>query len=127
MRYILPLLLLLTMPAYAVEPDEILQDPVLEKRARNISQHLRCLVCQSEAIDESNADFARDLRLLVRKRLLAGDTDAQVMQYLKDRYGDFILLAPPVEGKTLFLWLTPAVVLGGGFFLAARCIKKRET
>ncbi len=102
--------LMFAVPSFAVEPDEMLQDPVLEARAREISKHLRCLVCQGEAIDDSNADFAKDLRLFVRTRIAAGDSDEVVIQDVRERYGDFILLRPPVEEKTILLWLTPALV-----------------
>lgn len=111
------LLLLLSTPARSVQPDEVLADPALEARARALSQGLRCLVCRNENIDESNADLARDLRLLVRERLLAGDTDAEVVAYLVDRYGEYVLLNPPARGSNLILWVAgPAllvVALGG--------------
>ena len=100
--------------AHAVQPDEILSDPRLEARARTISSELRCLVCQNESIDDSGAQLARDLRLLVRERLKHGDTNAQVRAYLVARYGDFILLKPPVEPDTLLLWGMPVLVLGFG-------------
>lgn len=110
-------LLALAAPARAVQPDEVLADPALEARARALSQGLRCLVCRNENIDESNADLARDLRLLVRERLMAGDTDAEVIAYLVDRYGEYVLLEPPATGSTLILWVAgPAllvVALGG--------------
>jgi cytochrome c-type biogenesis protein CcmH len=102
-------------PAFAVQPDEMLTDPKLEARARELSKELRCLVCQNQSIDDSDADLARDLRLLLRQRLLAGDTDAQAKQYLVDRYGDYVLLEPPFKATTLVLWLGPAVL----FLLAA--------
>ena len=114
---------LATMEAGAVQPDEILSDPVLEERARDISQNLRCLVCQNQSIDDSDADLARDLRLIVRQRLVAGDSDDAVIQYIVDRYGDYVLLGPPFKGTTYFLWLGPIAILlaaGGGIFLAAR-------
>ncbi len=98
-------------PALAVNPDERLADPALEARARHLSQELRCLVCQNQSIDDSNADLARDLRLLVRERLEAGDSDAQVLAYLRARYGDFVLLDPPIERATYLLWFGPPVVL----------------
>ncbi len=98
-------------PAVAVEPDEMLADPELEARARAISKDLRCLVCQNQSIDDSNADLARDLRILVRERLKAGDTDAEVVRYVVDRYGDFVLLRPPMKPKTWALWFGPAAVL----------------
>jgi cytochrome c-type biogenesis protein CcmH len=107
--------------AAAVQPDERLADPALEQRARDISAELRCLVCQNQSIDDSNAPLARDLRLLVRQRLTAGDTDAEVRDYLVDRYGDFVLLKPPFEASTLILWLTPLLVLlAGGLAVLAR-------
>ncbi|MDA0665086.1 MAG: cytochrome c-type biogenesis protein CcmH [Proteobacteria bacterium] len=108
---VLLLLTLFSLPALAVLPDEILKDPALEGRARELSRDIRCLVCQNQSIDDSNADLARDLRILVRERLVAGDSDTQVMDYLVSRYGDFVLLRPPVKGKTYFLWFGPAIVL----------------
>jgi cytochrome c-type biogenesis protein CcmH len=110
----LGLLLLLVLSAHAVEPRERLADPALEARARAISTQLRCLVCQNESIDESNADLAHDIRVLVRERLTAGDTNAQAMQAIVDRYGAFVLLRPPVEPATYMLWFAPpALVLCG--------------
>ncbi len=107
--------------ALAVQPGEILKDAALEKRARDISAELRCLVCQNQSIDDSNAPLARDLRLVVRERLVAGDTNEQVMSFVVDRYGEFILLRPPFRIGTLLLWLTPLVVLvaGIGWMIAA--------
>jgi cytochrome c-type biogenesis protein CcmH len=105
----------------------MLKDPALEARARAISGGLRCLVCQNESIDESQADLARDIRLLVRQRLLAGDTDQQVRDYLVARYGQFILLRPPLEWQTVLLWGTPIIVLvlgGMAVFLMARRIPR---
>lgn len=102
-------------PVFAVNPDEILADPVLETRARDISANLRCLVCQNQSIDDSDADLARDLRIIVRERLTAGDSDAEVLQYVVDRYGEFVLLNPVVAPHTLVLWLAaPAMLLVGG-------------
>ncbi len=95
----------------AVEPDERLDDPVLEERARNLSKELRCLVCQNQSIDDSDADLARDLRILVRQRLLAGDSDAQVLAFVTERYGDYVLLSPPVQPNTYALWFGPAALL----------------
>ena len=102
-------------PAFAVLPDEILDDAGLEARAREISKELRCVVCQNQTIDDSNAPLARDMRLLVRERLAAGDTDEEVKAYLVDRYGDFVLMRPPVKTRTLFLWLGPLLFVSAGF------------
>jgi len=101
------------LPGHAVEPDEILKDPALEARARAIGKSLRCLVCQNQSIDDSNADLARDLRLLVRQRLSAGDSDNEVVDFVVSRYGDFVLLSPPLKPETILLWFGPALVLGG--------------
>jgi cytochrome c-type biogenesis protein CcmH len=98
-------------PAGAVEPNEILADPVLEQRARDLSREIRCVVCQNESIDSSNADIARELRLLVRERLVAGDSDQQVFDYLVARYGDFVLLRPPMKPVTYLLWFGPLAIL----------------
>lgn len=113
---VLLLLLLLAGPAFAVLPDERLADPALEARARAISRDLRCVVCQNESIDDSNADLARDIRRLLRERLVAGDSDKQAVAYLVARYGDFVLLRPPVRADTWLLWFGPfaLLVLGGG-------------
>ena len=112
--------------AWAVEPSERLADPALEARARAISQGLRCLVCQSELIDESNAALAHDLRILVRRCLVAGDTDQQVLNYIVARYGVFVLLDPPFEPVTWLLWLgPPALVLGAGTILLLRVRRRR--
>lgn len=100
-------------PALAVEPDEVLADPALEARARSLSAELRCLVCQNQSIDDSNAPLARDLRLIVRERLVAGDSDAAVRDYVVARYGKFVLLRPPLGADTVLLWAAPLVVLGG--------------
>lgn len=102
-------------PALAVNPDEMLADPALEARARAISANLRCLVCQNQSIDDSDAELARDLRIIVRERLVAGDSDAAVTQYLVDRYGEFVLLNPVVGPHTILLWIAaPAILLVGG-------------
>jgi cytochrome c-type biogenesis protein CcmH len=112
--------------AYAVEPAERLADPTLEARARALSQELRCLVCQNQSIDESNADLAHDLRVLLRQRLAAGDTDRQVLDYVVARYGVFVLLDPPFAPATYLLWLTPpALVLGAGALLVLRARRRR--
>ena len=125
MRFVLALLAALVLggPAFAVQPDEVLKDPALEKRAREISAGLRCLVCQNQSIDDSDAQLAKDLRILVRERLVAGDTDAQVRDFLVQRYGEFVLLKPTFGTHTLLLWLTPALVLvlgGIGAYVAMR-------
>lgn len=96
--------------AGAVEPDEVLDDPVLESRAREVSKGLRCLVCQNQSIDDSDAELARDLRVLVRERLTAGDSNEQVVDYVVSRYGDFVLLSPPFKASTYALWLGPAAL-----------------
>ena len=106
--------LILVSPALAVNPTEILNDPLLESRAREISKGLRCVVCQNQSIDDSDASLARDLRRVVRDRLLAGDSDKEIINYVVSRYGDFVLLKPPFKGATLVLWLSPLI-----FFLLA--------
>ncbi len=112
--------------AYAVQPGEMLADPALEKRARELSAELRCLVCQNQSIDDSNAPLARDLRLVVRERLIAGDTNEQVMNYVVDRYGEFILLRPPFRFATLLLWLSPLVALVAGLGWMAAAWRRRS-
>ncbi|MFT7597024.1 MAG: cytochrome c-type biogenesis protein CcmH [Paracoccaceae bacterium] len=98
-------------PAWAVQPDEVLEDPALETRARALSKGLRCLVCRNESIDESNADLARDLRLLVRERLVAGDSDDQVISFVVDRYGEYVLLQPTTKGANWLLWAAGPLML----------------
>src|SRR4051794_21047622 len=112
-------LMLLALPAaHAVQPDEIMSDPVKESRARDLSRELRCMVCQNQSIDDSDAPLARDLRLLVRERIAAGDSDTQVMDFLVARYGEFVLLKPRLKSHTLLLWLLPPfALLGGGLAL----------
>jgi cytochrome c-type biogenesis protein CcmH len=100
--------------AYAVQPDEIMSDPAKEARARDLSRELRCMVCQNQSIDDSEAPLARDLRLLVRERIAAGDSDAQVLDFLVARYGEFVLLKPRLEPHTYLLWLLPPLALAGG-------------
>ena len=115
--------LALLTPAWAVLPDEVLADPALETRARNLSHELRCMVCQNQSIDDSNADLARDLRVLVRERLQAGDSDRQVIDYVVARYGEFVLLKPRFSARNALLWGTPILLLliGGAFiFVRAR-------
>jgi cytochrome c-type biogenesis protein CcmH len=131
MRWLLALALLVSMavPVLAVRPDEVLADPALEARAREISEGLRCLVCQNQSIDDSEADLARDLRLIVRERLVAGDTDDQVRAFLVARYGEYVLLNPVMAPHTILLWIAGPVVLIGGaiiVFLGARR-KRRVT
>ena len=109
---VLLLLFLAAAPAHAVEPDEIMPDKAMESRARTLSAELRCLVCQNQSIDDSNAPLARDLRLIVRERLKAGDSEDAVRAFLVARYGTFVLLRPPVERSTLLLWATPGLLLG---------------
>ena len=106
-------------PAHAVRPDEMLSDPGLEARARAVGSELRCLVCRNQSIDDSDADLAHDLRVLVRERIKGGDSDDQVVQYIRSRYGDFVLLRPPFELGTLLLWAGPLLILlFGGVALA---------
>lgn len=126
----LGLVLLASGGAYAVKPGEMLSDPELEARARSLSAGLRCMVCQNQSIDESDADLARDLRVLVRDRLKAGDSDKQVIDYVVSRYGKFVLLKPRFEWRTALLWGAPVLLLliGGAFMvLAARRPKALET
>ncbi len=122
----LPATFLTPAPAWAVNPDEMLADPVLEARAREISKGLRCLVCQNQSIDDSDADLAKDLRLIVRERLTAGDSDAQVVDFVVSRYGDFVLLRPPFKMSTLVLWLGPAAIAGAGFFAVVLFFRRRR-
>ncbi|SRR6056297_3255792 len=119
MRLVVALFLIMAGPAIAVQPDEVLDDPVLEERAREISAGLRCLVCRNESIDESNAELARDLRLLVRERLVAGDSDEQTVAFIVDRYGEYVLLRPTLTGSNIVLYLAPfaLLLLGGGLAL----------
>ena len=114
--------------AKAVQPDEIMADPVMEARARDLSRELRCMVCQNQSIDDSEAPLARDLRLLVRERIAAGDSDAQVIDFLVARYGEFVLLKPRLERKTLLLWLlTPLVLAGGGLALWMQAKRRQKS
>jgi cytochrome c-type biogenesis protein CcmH len=119
------LTLLAVRPAFAVEPGEQLKDPALEARARAISAGLRCLVCQNETIDESNAGLAHDIRVLLRERLTAGDTDSQAVKAIVDRYGDFVLLDPPVRPATYLLWFGPAGILLAGLASGAIWLRRR--
>jgi len=124
-RLVLALPLIAGIPALAIEPGEELKDPGLEARARALSAEIRCLVCQSQSIEESEADLARDLRRIVRERITAGDSDSQVKAYLRARYGDFVLLRPPLEIRTALLWFGPPALLaialvGVGLYLRRR-------
>lgn len=120
-------LLVSVSPAFAVEPDEVLSDPALEARARALSRTLRCMVCQNQSIDDSNAPLARDLRLLVRERLKSGDSDAQVREFLVARYGEFVLLEPRISPRTIVLWAAPGFVLVMGLIGIALWMRRRAT
>lgn len=111
----------------AVQPEEMLKDPKLEARARELSRELRCMVCQNQSIDESEAPLARDLRLLVRERLTKGDTDQQVLDFLVVRYGEFVLLKPPLESRTIILWALPPVALLAGAVGLVFAMRRRRT
>lgn len=113
-------------PVLAVQPDEVLSDPGLEARARSLSQGLRCPVCQNENIDDSNAPIARDLRLLLRERLVAGDSDAAAVDYIVARYGEFVLLNPPTHGANLALWLAGPAMLLAGAGIAFAALRRRS-
>ena len=128
LRFALALILLacLALPAYAVRPDEMLADPALEARARDIGQELRCLVCRNQSIDDSEADLAHDLRVLVRQRLAAGDTDRQVIDYVVSRYGDYVLLRPPFKLDTWLLWGGPGLVLLIGLWGVGRYLRRQS-
>ena len=117
---LLMMLVLLSGPALAVQPDEVLSDPALETRARELSRELRCMVCQNQSIDDSNAPLAKDLRVLVRERITAGDTDGQVKAFLTERYGDFVLLRPPFDWRTVLPWTAPFLILVAGLIMAMR-------
>jgi cytochrome c-type biogenesis protein CcmH len=114
-------------PAYAVNPDEILEDPALEARARVVGKELRCLVCQNQSIDDSDADLARDLRVLVRERITQGDSNEEVIDYVVSRYGDFVLLNPPFKLKTYALWFGPWVILVFGVVVIWLFYRRRHT
>jgi cytochrome c-type biogenesis protein CcmH len=120
MRWFLLCFLLLATPAYAVQPDEILGDAKLEARARSLSTGFRCLVCQNQSIDESDAPLARDLRILIRERLTKGDSDAEITDFIVARYGDFVLLRPRLTARTAILWATPFLIILVGFALILR-------
>ncbi len=120
------LLLLLATPVFAVNPDEVLSDPALEARARHLSAELRCLVCQNQSIDDSNAELAKDLRVLLRQRLQAGDTDSQVLDYVVSRYGEFVLLNPRLTARTVLLWASPAIFLAIGGAVLLLSLRRRR-
>ena len=122
--FVLALVLMLS-PAWAVQPDEMLADPVLEARAREISSEIRCPVCQGETIDDSNAPIARDLRLIIRERLVAGDTDAEAVDFIVARFGEGVLFRPPAEGVNLVLWLAGPALLLAGIAVAAAAGRQR--
>ncbi len=122
---LLSLLALATPPALATQPGEILDDPALEARAREIGAELRCLVCQNQSIDDSNAPLAHDLRVIVRERLVAGDTDEQVIDFVVERYGDYVLLKPPFKADTLLLWAAPILALIGGGLIVLFARRRR--
>lgn len=120
--------LLVPLAAGAVQPDEVLGDPVLEQRARSISANLRCLVCQNQSIDDSDAELARDLRVLVRERLVEGDTDTEVYDFVVARYGEFVLLSPVFAGHTIILWIaTPILLVGGLIALVIWAVRRRKS
>ncbi len=125
MRWIL-LIIMLASPAFAVEPDEVLSDPVLEARARDLSQGLRCLVCQNESIDESHAALARDLRLLLRERLVAGDSDEEAVAFIVARYGEFVLLEPRTGGSNMILWAAGPGMALVALLIAAVYLRRRS-
>lgn len=120
-------ILLAAVPAWAVQPDEVLDDPALEDRARDISAGMRCPVCQNESIDESSAEIARDLRLLVRERLVEGDDDAAVVDYIVARYGEYVLLSPNFDGANRVLWVLPLILLAAGLGLSVAYIRGRSS
>jgi cytochrome c-type biogenesis protein CcmH len=126
---LIALLIALVAPtaAFAVDPDEMLKDPALEARARQLSEGLRCLVCQNQSIDDSNAPLAHDLRLLVRERLTKGDSDSQVINFIVSRYGEFVLLKPRFELQTMLLWGLPPVALLGGLVALLMMARRRQT
>ena len=128
MRAVLLSLALLLAPvlAGAVEPDEMLDDPVLEERARDLSRQLRCVVCLNENIDSSNADVARTMRILLRERLVAGDSDEEVLDHFVARYGDFVLFKPPLKPSTYALWIAPFVLMGAGMAAVAVVLRRAQ-
>jgi cytochrome c-type biogenesis protein CcmH len=123
----IPLLIVLfALPAHAVQPDEVLDDPALEARARDLGKILRCVVCQNQSIDDSNAPLAKDLRVLLRERLAAGDTDDAAIDYIVARYGNFVLLQPPMQFSTLLLWFGPLLIILLAGFLYWTLIRRKS-
>lgn len=118
--------LLASQSSLAIRPDEVLADPVLEERAREIGKQLRCLVCQNQSIDDSDAELARDLRILVRERIKAGDSDEEVLNYIVSRYGEFVLLKPRFSMRNALLWATPILILAGGGLLVIVSLRWRS-
>ena len=125
MKRLILMLCLIATPLLAVQPDEMLDDPALDERARDISEGLRCLVCRNESIDESNADLARDMRLLVRERVVAGDSNDEVVDFIVDRYGEYVLLNPTTTGSNLVLWLAGPLMLVIGGLIGALYLRGR--
>lgn len=123
---IVALFLVLVWPAFAIGPDEMLEDPALEARAREIGKELRCLVCQNQSIDDSDAELARDLRVLIRERLKRGDTNAEAIAFVVARYGEYVLLRPPVKPSTYLLWLGPLLILLAGGFGLGLYLRRRK-
>jgi len=119
------LFVVIAFPALAVNPDEVLKDPVLELRARELSKEVRCVVCQNQSIDDSDAELAKDLRVLLRERLVEGDSDDEVLEFLVARYGDFVLLRPPFKGITYVLWLSPFLILFIGIYAIFTFFRKK--
>jgi cytochrome c-type biogenesis protein CcmH len=126
MKRLILALCVIAAPVFAVQPDEILDDPVLEARARDISSGLRCLVCRNESIDDSNAELARDLRLLVRERLVAGDSNEEAVEFIVDRYGEYVLLKPRTSGANILLWLAGPLMLSAGLVIGAVYLRGRS-
>ena len=127
MKRLILVLCLMAAPLWAVQPDEMLDDPALEARARDISSGLRCLVCRNESIDDSHAELARDLRLLVRERLLAGDSNEDTVDFVVERYGEYVLLKPRTGGANILLWLAGPLMLGAGLILGGLYLRRRST
>ncbi|MFU8776909.1 MAG: cytochrome c-type biogenesis protein CcmH [Roseovarius sp.] len=125
MKRLILALCVIAAPVLAVQPDEILDDPALEARARDISSGLRCLVCRNESIDDSNAELARDLRLLVRERLVAGDSNEEAVDFIVARYGEYVLLKPRTGGANILLWWAGPLMLGAGILIGAVYLRGR--